>query len=124
MRKPELDVRAPLDDTEQRLAGFFGLKAALCRASRASNGVAKALGRRVPRRTDVQLHGDVGAQEALNPHAFFGRKQEPRAVQVGRELEASFAETHALGKRKRLIATRIGRDRVGPARKFVKPSVS
>jgi hypothetical protein len=74
-------------------------------------------------RRDVELHRDVGAEQALDPHGLLGAEVATGAVEVRPEHEAVLGRGAPLGERERLEAARVGEHRVGPSREAVEAPV-
>src|SRR6266478_5585315 len=56
----------------------------------------------------IELHDDVGAKVALDLHHDLGRKESPRAVDVGLKLDAFLIDSPETFQRKNLEPARVG----------------
>ena len=71
------------------------------------------------RRAFVELHLDVGAEEALDFNGAFRRQHVARAVDMRLERHAVFGEFPQLRQRHHLKAARVGKDRMRPVHESV-----
>ena len=127
--RAQLRVRPTLHDREQRLSGLGYLRERRARALRPAqrqfHGAVDftALGGKLE--TLVQLHLDVGAEQALDLDGAFGREHVRRAVEVRLEAHALLADRAQLAERHDLEAARVRQDRALPAHELMqaaKPS--
>ena len=101
--RSQRDVGAALHDAEESLRlAPWRRGSGEPSASSSRNGLFHDGARGVTGRADVELHGDVGAEEALHAHRFFGRERVARAVEVRSKDEAVFADAAPLGEREGL----------------------
>ena len=103
--KTERHVRASLDDAKESLVFPLGLQTSLPPAGGGGAGVFEVFCRALARRADIQLHGDVSAEQALNAHRLFRRELVERSVVVGTELESVLGHLPPLGQGKCLKST-------------------
>ena len=65
--------------------------------------------------TFVECHHDVGTNLTLDLHHVLRREEEFAAVDMAGKLHALFFHLADSGKRKHLIAARVGKNRTSPA---------
>ena len=70
----------------------------------------------------VELHDQIGADVALDPHDVLGRVVVQRSVEVTAERDALFGDGAHLRQRVDLKAPRVGEHRAVPAREGVQPA--
>ena len=114
---------AALHDAEQRIRVLAAVELVL-RALRPAQGHAHGLGRFLDggraagdfvRRAFVELHDDVGIQDALHLHRHFRREEQFIAVDGRIEMHALFRDLAHGAQRKHLEAARIRQNRLVPA---------
>ena len=116
----ELGVDATLDDAEVELATgiaaglglvFFDPVAA---AEGPAEGEVEAFGGvgfgDWPWRAVVEEHGDVGAEDGLDFHAFFGADEAFGAVEVALEVDSGLSDFAEFGEREDLEAAAVGEE--------------
>ena len=112
---------AALDDAEERMAGLRAERdlASLRPAQRKPHGALDLGLRRRQLHTFVELHLDVGAEQALDLHRALRRQMMPRAVDMGLKGHAAFVELAQLRERHDLKAAGIGEDRPWPVHELM-----
>ena len=127
VRAPQVGEARALDDAEEGLPerAWRGERAA-GPARRAGDGRLDDVARGLAGGADVELHLDVGADEALDAHRLLGREDVSRPVEVRLEREALLGRSDQRGAARRervgLEAARVGEHRVRPAREGVQPA--
>ena len=120
VRAAQRHVDAALHDAEAQLAGGARRLDAAARPARgARHRRGHDLERRVRRRTLVERHRDVAAQQRLDLHRAFGRQPLLGAVEVRAEGRAVLVDGAALAQAEDLEAARVGEDRARPGHEAV-----
>ena len=121
---PERRLDAALHDAEQGPARLLakGRLGPLRPAQRQAHGALRLLCRARQLHAFVELHLDVGAEQALDFHRALRGQFVARPVDMRLEGRALFADLPQLGEAHHLKAARVGQDRMGPVHEPVQPA--